>query len=80
MPRLTSTEPAWNAAAVTPDDNNDLANEGVLWVGTGGNVKVTTIGGDTVTLTDVQNGDVPPVRVKRVHSTDTTASDITVLY
>ena len=38
----------------------------VLYVGTGGDVKVTTAGNDVVTFVDVQNGSFLPVQVVKV--------------
>ena len=38
----------------------------VLYVGTGGDVKVTTAGNDIVTFVDVQNGSFLPVQVVKV--------------
>ena len=73
--------PAAYAVAVTPDDDTDLTTYArSLYVGTGGNVRVITSGGNTVTFTSVPNGSVLPVRVKRVLSTSTTASNIVALY
>lgn len=69
-----------NGAAVTPNDSADLARSGILYVGTGGSVVITTVGGDTLTLTGVPSGSWIPVRVKRVFSTGTTASGIVVFY
>lgn len=70
-----------SAASVTPSDDNDLsAKPASLYVGTGGDVKVDMALGDTVTFTNVQSGTFMPIKVKRVYSTGTTASDITALY
>lgn len=68
--------PVSNAAAVTPSDSNDLAVASrQLYIGTSGNLKVTLVGGQTVTYSNVPAGDFPR-RVTRVWSTDTTASNI----
>lgn len=69
--------PASNAAAVTPSDSADLPTSSKrLWVGTGGNVTLVTVGGATVTYTAVPNGTYLQVRAARVKSTGTTASNI----
>jgi len=74
------SQPATDAVAVTPDDNNDLANVAVaLYVGTTGDVKINTFYGNTVTFKTVPVG-IMPVRVSRVWSTGTTASNIVALY
>ena len=68
-----------NAFAVTPNDAADLAKPGLLYIGTLGNVKVTTVGGDTVTFVGLLEGTTLPVSVKKVFSTDTTALNILLL-
>lgn len=69
--------PAMNAQEITPADGADLTYQArSLYVGGAGNVKVTTVGGDTVTFVGVAAGTVLPVLVKRVFSTGTTATSI----
>ena len=51
----------------------------VLYVGTGGNLDVETVGGDLVTLANVNSGQFIPLQVLRVLSTST-ASDIIALW
>ena len=74
------TAPANHLANVKPDDGADLANvsRGIL-LGGAGDVTVTTLGGDTVTLT-LAAGVAHAIRVKRVHATGTTATNIVVLW
>ncbi len=68
-------------AAVTPNDSADLANfAAALFVGGAGAVKVDTVGGSTLTLTGVAAGSLLPIRVKRVYSTGTTATNIAALW
>jgi hypothetical protein len=81
---------AGRAAAVTPSDTVDIpsvstqdgsGNNGcVLYVGTGGTLKVSTIGGDEVTFTGIVSGTFVPVQVLRVWSTGTSASNIIALW
>lgn len=72
-----SQAPVENAFSITPDDDNDLADDTRgLYVGVSGDVKLTLVGGTTVTLKALAAGVVHPLRVKRVHDTDTTATDI----
>lgn len=47
-----------------------------LFVGTGGNLRVLTIGGETVTLSNIGNATFIPLQVQRVYATGTTAADI----
>lgn len=51
----------------------------VLYVGTGGDVKVTTAGNDVVTFVDVQNGSFLPVQVVKVWNIGASA-DILALW
>lgn len=64
------------AELVTPNDSADLTAPAYVRVGTSGNIKVTTVGGDTLLLTNIQAGEVIPAKVKRVWSTTTTATNI----
>lgn len=63
-----------DAAAVTPSDTTTF-EPSVIYVGSAGNVKVDTAQGTTVTFVGVQAGGVIPVRVRRVWSAGTTATD-----
>ena len=52
-----------------------------LWVGGAGNVKVTTVDGDTITLTAVPAGTrLTDIRVRQLWSTGTTATLIVGFY
>ena len=73
--------PAERAFAITPNDSADLSVfPRAIYVGGAGNVKVTTLGGDTVTLNGAVAGSILPVRVVRVFSTGTTATNLIGLY
>lgn len=63
---------------ITPDDSNDLTDIGILYVGTGGNIKVDGIkGGTAIVLKNIPDGTwLNFIRVKKVYATDTTATDI----
>jgi hypothetical protein len=61
--------------SVTASDSVDC-KPGLLYVGTAGNIKIDTLDGDTVTLTNIAAGIVHPIWVKRVYATGTTASNI----
>lgn len=66
-------------AAVTPDDDDDIA-PGFLYVGGAGNIAV--IGADdtdSVILNSVPAGTILPIIVKRVLATGTTATNIKIL-
>lgn len=73
--------PARFAAAVTPNDSVDLQTTARgFMVGAAGNVKITTVGGSTVTLTGVAAGVPLPISVSRIWSTGTTATGIVALW
>jgi hypothetical protein len=73
--------PAHHAAAVTPHDSTDIAETRGLYVGVSGDVKVDMAsGGSAVTFSALAAGYVHPLRVTRVYSTGTTATNIVALY
>ena len=65
-----------DAAVVTPSDTNNFPAASVIWVGTAGNVKVTTAQGSDVVFTAVAGSTVLPVQVIRVWATGTAATNI----
>lgn len=69
-----------NVLDVTPDNSNDLSKSGLIYIGTGGNIKVDLIQFGTVTFLNVPNGRFIQSRVKKVYSTGTTASDLIVIF
>lgn len=77
----TQSDPITRAAAVTPSDSTDLTNacRGFV-VGTAGNVKVTTLGGDTVTIYSLVAGVIHGIQCTRIWSTGTTAANITAVW
>jgi hypothetical protein len=70
-------------ASVTPNDSTDLPGGPAVavWVGGAGNVAVIGAGGDTtsVTLNSAAAGSVINIRVRRVLSTGTTATNIVAI-
>lgn len=69
-----------DAIAVTPSDTVNLPNPSVIYVGTTGNVKVTTAQGSSVTFVGVPAGAVIPVQVIRVWDAGTSASNMVAIY
>jgi hypothetical protein len=67
--------PAEKAAAVTPNDAT-VVNFRSLYVGTGGNLTVTMAGGGDVLFPAVPSGAILPIRVSKVLSSGTGASNI----
>lgn len=72
--------PGTAAAEVVPNDATDLPIcSRALWVGTPGDLRITTVGGSTVTLKGVPAG-IIPIRACRVHATGTSAADIVAVW
>lgn len=76
-----------NAFVPVADDAVDidpLVKFGFLYVGTGGDVKVTTIDGTDIMFTNVPSGSLlggsVPLAIRRVWLTDLTAADLVVLH
>lgn len=76
MANIMATEPAYDAASVTPSDTTRLGGVRALYIGGPGNVKITTEAGADVTFTGVLGGSILPVRATRVYATGTTATNI----
>lgn len=74
------TGPARSAHAVTPDDATDLPFlTRALYVGQGGDLRVTMADGDVVTFTGLSGGGIYALRVGRVHATGTSAGGVVAL-
>ena len=70
-------QPWTRAVAVTPSDTADLPFvTRALWVGTGGDVGVVTLDGDTEVIPSVPGGTYLVGRLTRVRATGTTASGL----
>lgn len=69
-----------DAATVTPSDTVNFSTASVVYVGTGGNVRVLTAQGTDVTFTAVLAGSILPVQVLRVYSTNTTATNLVRIF
>jgi len=69
-----------SAGAITPSDIVNLPTPSVVYVGTSGNVAVTTPQGDVVTFVNIASGSVIPVQVLTVMSTGTTATNLVRIY
>lgn len=70
-----------NAFEITPDDNNNLPHPTIaLYVGTSGDIKLTLVGGDTITLKNIGAGAWHPISAIKVFDEDTTADEIVGAY
>ena len=87
----TYLDQGYNAQSVTPSNTTDLSLGGgsfknpqstgaLLFVGTGGNIQVTMVGGQTVVFNNIADGTFLPIQVKRVWATNTTASNIVAIF
>lgn len=71
------TGPITEVFAITADDEADLAAlPRAIYVGTAGDVKITTPGGTEIVLNNLAAGIWHPLRPARIHATGTTAADI----
>lgn len=80
MANVFPSDPARDASTVTPSDTTVLGGVRGLFVGGAGNINVTTEGGTTLVFTGVAAGSIIPLRVVKVLSTSTTATNIVALY
>ncbi len=74
------SDPALSAYAVTPNDSADVSKATrAIYVGVAGDVKVDMADtGATITFKNAEG--ILPIRVERIYSTGTTATDIVGLY
>jgi len=81
--RVPGLEGSGQWVAITPSDSTDLSG-GVtraIYVGVAGNMVADSEHGETtITFTGLLAGVIYPLRVKRVRSTSTTASNLLALY
>ncbi len=78
MPDLSA--PAESAVAVAKSDTVGFAKTRGLFVGVAGVVVAVMADARVVTFTGVQNGQILPIQITRVNSTNTTATDMVALY
>jgi len=76
--KLQATE----AVSVDPDDAADLTTvQALIYIGSGGDIKVDCSGsGTAIVFKNCVAGSVLPVKVDRVYSTGTNATDLVALY
>jgi len=81
LPTAKVTQQAIRAVEIGVGSDTDLTVSGaVVFIGVGGDVKVTTVSGDTATFKNLADGSVLAVQVRRVWATGTTATDMIALY
>ena len=80
LPTGKVTQQAIRAVAIGVGSDTDLNVPGaVVFIGVGGDVKVTTVSGDTAVFKNLASGSILPVQVRRVWA-DSTATDMIALY
>lgn len=74
--------PARHAAIVSPSDSADLTHvtRGLFIGATGGALKVTTVGGETLVFPDLPANSIIPLQVTRVWLTSQVATPIVALW
>ena len=72
----------YRAADITPSDSTTFTEPATVYVGSDGNVAVVPWSGDgsAVTFVGLTAGQTVPVLVKKVMSTNTTASNLVRVY
>ncbi|KEQ03751.1 MULTISPECIES: spike base protein, RCAP_Rcc01079 family [Pseudorhizobium] len=69
--------PAASGFAVTPNDTTDLPEPTrALYVGSGGDLTVRMLTGETLTFAAVSPGSLLPLRASRVFATGTSAANL----
>lgn len=68
------------ADEITPHDTNTVEKTRGLYVGTGGDITVVNLQGNSVVFANVPDGTILPIRITAVKATGTTASDIVGLW
>lgn len=70
-----------HAFAITKSDADELSHvTRAIYVGGAGNIKLLTLGGETVTFIGLPVGTTLRIRAKQVFSTDTTATNMVGMY
>lgn len=75
-----ATVSAHGATALTLNDSTVFAVTRAVFVGVGGNLKVTMVDGQAVTFKNVPSGSVLPIQITSAWSTGTTVTDVLALY
>lgn len=70
------------AQSITKDDNRNVSDVPFnVYVGTGGDLKVDTADGQTIVLKNVPSGTyIDFIKIKKIYSTGTRASDIVAIH
>ena len=75
------TSPVSHGATVVASDSEELTNvTRAIYIGGEGDLKVKTLGNETITFESLSAGQLLPIRVKQIFSTGTTATSIIALW
>lgn len=78
--RLESPVSGGQAVDISSTDHTPTSCTRAIWVGTTGTVKVTTLSGDVLTIVNVQDGTLLPIRAVLIWRTGTTASNMVAMW
>lgn len=67
-------------AAITPHNSTDIPLTRAVYVGGAGNLVAVDADNTATTFTAVAAGTLLPIRVRRINSTDTTATALVAIY
>ena len=81
MSNAYHSAPAIDAAPVSSSNTTSLSpRTRALWIGGAGNISVVFESGSAVTIENIPDGTLLPLRVSRVNETGTSATSILALY
>lgn len=70
-----------HAVAVVADNTNTFSNVSLaIYVGTTGNAEILTKSGETVVFRNIPAGTIIPIQATRVNISNTTASNMVMMY
>lgn len=77
----SATMSARDCLPITPSNDTDFKVEArAIFIGVGGDIRIRTQSGNTVTFKNLVSGYILPVQVVRVYQTGTTASELIALF
>lgn len=77
---LSMLEPSGDAVALTKSDTDDLREiSRAIWVGGAGDITVIMSSGSSVLISSVPAGTLLPIRIRKLMSTGTSASNVVAL-
>ena len=71
---------SYDQQVITPSDSTTFPMCRAIYVGTGGDLKILTTIGNTVTWKNVPDGSIVPAQATKVFATGTDAEDLLAVY